>query len=89
MKDSKKFSSVKKINQTADYIKENAIAWAVAYIDEKDIELLAYLEIFSFFFFLLLGGCIGILLLHLLRGGRQQESLPHSEIGNICIYVSY
>ena len=37
-KKKKKFSSVKKINQTADYIKENAIAWAVAYIDEKDID---------------------------------------------------
>ena len=48
----------------------------------KNIELLTYLEVFSFFFFLL-GGRGGFLLLHLLRGGRQQESLPHSEIANI------
>lgn len=38
MKDSKKFSSEKKINKTADYIKENAIAWAVAYMSETDID---------------------------------------------------
>lgn len=38
MKDSKKFSSEKKINKTADYIKENAIAWAVAYIAETEID---------------------------------------------------
>tara|TARA_Y100000389_G_scaffold204896_1_gene260590 strand:+ start:18686 stop:19360 length:675 start_codon:yes stop_codon:yes gene_type:complete len=38
MKDSKKFSSVKKINEVAAYIKENAIAWAVSYIDEKEID---------------------------------------------------
>ena len=38
MKDSKKFSSEKKINKTADYIKENATAWAVAYMSESDID---------------------------------------------------
>ena len=38
MKDSKKFSSEKKINKTADYIKENATAWAVAYMSESEID---------------------------------------------------
>jgi ribonuclease HII len=38
MKDSKKFHSKKKIEQVADYIKENAIAWAVEYEDEQTID---------------------------------------------------
>ena len=38
MKDSKKFSSEKKIQEVAEYIKENAIAWAVSYNDEKTID---------------------------------------------------
>ncbi len=38
MKDSKKFTSKKKIDEVAEYIKENAIAWAVAYEDEKVID---------------------------------------------------
>ncbi len=36
IKDSKKFSSKKKLNESADYIKENALAWHVAYV-EADI----------------------------------------------------
>jgi len=38
MKDSKKFHSKKKIEQVSDYIKENAIAWAVEYEDEETID---------------------------------------------------
>lgn len=38
MKDSKKFHSEKKINEVADYIRENAIAWNVQYMDEEDID---------------------------------------------------
>jgi ribonuclease HII len=38
MKDSKKFHSVKKIKEAAEYIKKNAIAWHVAYADEKTID---------------------------------------------------
>jgi ribonuclease HII len=38
MKDSKKFHSKKKIEQVAEYIKENAIAWAVEYEDEQIID---------------------------------------------------
>ena len=38
MKDSKKFSSKKKIENVAEYIKENAIAWAVEYEDEQMID---------------------------------------------------
>ena len=37
LKDSKKFTSEKKINEVADYIKNNAIAWCVSYEDEKVI----------------------------------------------------
>ena len=38
LKDSKKFSSIKKINEVADYIKENALYWSVKYEDEKIID---------------------------------------------------
>lgn len=38
MKDSKKFTSKKKIDEVAEYIKQNATAWAVAYEDEKVID---------------------------------------------------
>ena len=38
MKDSKKFHSVKKIKEAADYIKKNAIAWHVSYACEKTID---------------------------------------------------
>jgi ribonuclease HII len=38
MKDSKKFHSKKKIEQVAEYIKENAIVWAVEYEDEETID---------------------------------------------------
>lgn len=38
MKDSKKFSSEKRINEVADYIKANALAWCVTYNDEKVID---------------------------------------------------
>jgi ribonuclease HII len=38
MKDSKKFHSEKKIREAATYIKENALAWAVAYADETVVD---------------------------------------------------
>ena len=38
IKDSKKFSSKNKINEVADYIKENALAWCVEYIDADVID---------------------------------------------------
>lgn len=38
MKDSKKFHSEKKIREVADYIKANAIAWAVSYADESVVD---------------------------------------------------
>jgi ribonuclease HII len=38
MKDSKKFHSEKKIREMATYIKEKAIAWSVAYADEREID---------------------------------------------------
>jgi ribonuclease HII len=40
LKDSKKFTSEKKINEVADYIKANSIAWSIAYEDEKSIDLI-------------------------------------------------
>ena len=44
MKDSKKFSSTKKINQVSEYIKENAIAWSVKYEDENTIDEINILQ---------------------------------------------
>ena len=44
MKDSKKFHSKKKISQVADYIKQNAVAWAVAYEDEAAIDKMNILQ---------------------------------------------
>ena len=38
VKDSKKFSSKKKLNEVAAYIKEKALGWAVAYADERVID---------------------------------------------------
>ena len=38
MKDSKKFHSGKKIREVAAYIKEKAIAWAVGWADEREID---------------------------------------------------
>jgi ribonuclease HII len=44
MKDSKRFHSDKKINQTANYIRENALAWSVEYSDEKVIDEINILQ---------------------------------------------
>ena len=46
MKDSKKFTSKnpKKIQEVAEYIKENAVAWAVEYEDEKVIDEINILQ---------------------------------------------
>tara|TARA_B100000242_G_scaffold292894_1_gene269447 strand:+ start:338 stop:1234 length:897 start_codon:yes stop_codon:yes gene_type:complete len=38
LKDSKKFTSLKKIHEVADYIKNNALAYSVEYEDEKTID---------------------------------------------------
>jgi len=40
MKDSKKFTSEKKIKEVADYIKENAIAWAVHWEEAETIDII-------------------------------------------------
>ena len=40
LKDSKKFTSQKKITEVADYIKANALFWAICYEDEKAIDTL-------------------------------------------------
>ena len=44
MKDSKKFTSQKKIQEVSDYIKENAIAWHIHYEDEKTIDNINILQ---------------------------------------------
>jgi len=44
MKDSKKFSSKQKIQEVAEYIKANAIAWSVTYKDEKLIDEINILQ---------------------------------------------
>jgi ribonuclease HII len=38
VKDSKKFHSKKKIEEAANYVKENALAWCVCYEDERKID---------------------------------------------------
>lgn len=44
MKDSKKFHSKTKIENVAEYIKQNAIAWAVEYEDEQTIDEINILQ---------------------------------------------
>jgi ribonuclease HII len=43
-KDSKKFTSKKKIEEVAEYIKQNALAWYVSYEDEKVIDEINILQ---------------------------------------------
>ena len=44
VKDSKKFHSKKKIEEAAEYIKENALAWCVTYEDERKIDEINILQ---------------------------------------------
>lgn len=44
MKDSKKFHSKKQIEEVAEYIKQNAIAWYVSFEDEKTIDQINILQ---------------------------------------------
>ena len=44
VKDSKKFHSKKKIEEAAEYVKENALAWYVSYEDEKKIDEINILQ---------------------------------------------
>ena len=44
MKDSKKFTSKKKIEQMSEYIKQHAVAWAISYEDERVIEEINILQ---------------------------------------------
>ena len=44
MKDSKRFHSKKKIQEVAEYIKANAIAWSVTYEDEQTIDSINILQ---------------------------------------------
>jgi ribonuclease HII len=44
MKDSKKFHSKKKIEEVAEYIKQNALAWFVYFEDEKTIDEINILQ---------------------------------------------
>jgi len=44
IKDSKKFSSKKKIKKVSEYIKQNALAWSIQYVDEKIIDEINILQ---------------------------------------------
>ena len=44
VKDSKKFNSKKKIEEAADYVKQNAIAWYVSFEDEKVVDEINILQ---------------------------------------------
>jgi len=44
MKDSKKFHSKKKIEETAEYIKQNALAWHISFEDERTIDKINILQ---------------------------------------------
>ena len=44
LKDSKKFTSRKKLNAAAEYIKENAIFWSVSSVSEKTIDKINILQ---------------------------------------------
>lgn len=44
VKDSKKFHSKKKIEEAAEYVKENALAWYVSFEDEKKIDEINILQ---------------------------------------------
>lgn len=44
IKDSKKFSSKKKLNEVAEYIKENALTWHIAYEEPKIIDEINILQ---------------------------------------------
>jgi ribonuclease HII len=44
VKDSKKFHSKKKIDEAAEYIKQNALAWCVSFEDEKKIDEINILQ---------------------------------------------
>ena len=44
VKDSKKFHSKKKIDESAQYIKKNALAWYISYEDEKKIDEINILQ---------------------------------------------
>ena len=42
VKDSKKFHSKKKIEEAAEYVKQNALSWQVSFEDEKKIDEINY-----------------------------------------------
>ena len=44
IKDSKKFSSKKKLAEVADYIKQNALAWHISWIDSDEIDKVNILQ---------------------------------------------
>jgi ribonuclease HII len=44
IKDSKKFSSKKKLNEVAEYIKQNSLYWSIEYVDEKEIDKINILK---------------------------------------------
>ena len=67
IKDSKKFSSKKKLADVADYIKKNALSWNISWIDETEIDKINILQATMKGMhqcidktFVLLGGCTNL-----------------------------
>ena len=58
VKDSKKFTSKKKIKEVSDYIKSSAVAWSITYADEKVIDEINNSVNNDFFIFLFFNNCI-------------------------------
>jgi ribonuclease HII len=79
MKDSKKFSSknTKKIIETSEYIKTNALAWAIEYEDEKVIDEINILQATQSAMHKAIKNVIGQLL----------KKDPNLELGNVMLLI--
>ena len=79
MKDSKKFTSknTKKIIETSDYIKTNALAWAIEYEDEKVIDEINILQATQSAMHKAIRNVIG----QLIKGD------PKLELGNVMLLI--
>ena len=91
MKDSKKFTSKnsKKINEMAEYIKGNAIAWAVEYEDEKVIDEINILQATQSAMHKAIKSVIGQLSkkTDVLPGGTQKTDVLESNFSNLLLLI--
>ena len=90
IKDSKKFSSKKKINNVAEYIKNNSMYWTVQYIDEKTIDEINILQATQ----KCMHKCIDNIIEQMKNNNNNNEVMllvdgnyfnPYKNIPNICI----